>query len=208
MNYRDEVQREVTSRGISQLFHFTPSRNASSILKDGLLSRRILEARGIQYLATDSMRLDDHLDAVSVSVHSINERMFAAKRREHAIEWLIFVFEASILWTHACRFCWVNAARNEIRNHRGFIGGPWAFQKMFEDQPGAAADSKSERETRGRSESEPTDNAAEVQILEPVDPDLIVGVLAPTIDLKRQLENFMPTINRVRPVKVREELFR
>lgn len=206
--YQHEIRREVVSRKISYLLHFTPSQNALSILSHGLLSRHFMATRGIPFVGTDPMRLDKHLQAVSVSIHSINESMFAAKRRQIVGEWLIFVLDASILWTLDCRFCWQNAASNEIRHHRGFIGGPWAFKKMFEDRAMSALDPRSSRVTLGRLDSEPTDNAAEVQILEAVAPDLIQVVVAPTHRLKRQLEGMMPSINRVRPVEVMEEFFR
>jgi hypothetical protein len=203
-----EIQREAASRGVRELFHFTPSPNARSILCDGLLSRQVLATRGIPFLATDPMRLDEHLEAVSLSVHSINESMLVAKRREYVGQWLVFVLDASILWTHECRFCWRNAASNEIRHHRGFIGGPWAFRKMFDDRPMSVVDSRSSREALGLLDRQPTDNAAEVQVLESIVPDLIRGVFAPNHRLKLELEALMQSIGRVRPVKVLEELCR
>ena len=153
------------------------------------------------------MRLDGNLDAVSVSIHSVNEHMFAAKRRGGSGEWAIFVLDATILWALSCRFCWKNAASKEIRNHRGFIRGPWAFRKMFEDRAISQMDGRSARTVWSRQAFEPTDGAAEVQVLQPVRPDLILGVIVSNRRAQAELEALMQNIDRVRRVEVQEQLF-
>lgn len=205
--YQYDIRKEAVTRGISRLYHFTHAGNARSILSNGFLSRNVLLANGVDFLATDTMRLDDQLDAVSVSIHSINESMFAAKKREYGGEWLIFEINASLLWTHSCRFCWKNAATSEIRGKNGFMGGPWAFSKMFDDRAISSIDNRSYRGVFERANCEPTDNAAEVQVFDPIAPDLIIDVTVRSQRIKDELEVLMQEINHVKPVVVYEEIF-
>jgi hypothetical protein len=153
------------------------------------------------------MRLDDRLDGVSLSIHSINHGMFSAKKRTFRHEWVILAFDASILWTHPCRFCWVNAASRDIPRH-SFLGGPWAFKKMFEDHAISLADSTSMRNAQFRKEFEPTNNDAEVQVLSPIAPELILGGIVRNKEVKFALEELMKENCRVKPVEVDEKLFR
>lgn len=163
----------------------------------------MLEEHGINYFPTDTMRLDDRLDGISLSIESINESMYQAKKREYRIGWGVLQIEPSILWTHECRFCWVNAASNEIRKKTGFIGGPWAFERMFEDYNMGG---KSVRAARSRANYMPTNNDAEVQVLEPIHPSLIRGVIVQTEIMRSQLVEFIEKEGLTVPVEVLEDL--
>ena len=207
-SYRQEIRKEARKRGISELFHFTPDQNVRSILVHGLASPSALTDHGIAFLPTDKWRLDERLDAVSTSIHSVNESMFEAKRKTYDGEWVIFALDASILWTHRCRFCWLNAATSEIRRHRGFMEGPWAFRQMFEDRSASHADIRSYRGVMRRVDCEPTSNAAEVQVLDPIGPDLIIGAVVKDAVIATALEHVMHEVERVRPVKIIEDVFR
>jgi hypothetical protein len=206
--YQYEIKREAVRRGVSRLYHFTPAWNARSILCNGLASREVLQQYGVDFFITDSMRLDNHLGTVSVSIHSINESMFSAKTRNSLGEFLIFELNASILWTHNCRFCWKNAASSELRKHTGFLGGPWAFAKMFEDRPVSHIDGRSCRSIFQIQNCEPTDNSAEVQVFDPIDTELIVRVIVRTQRVKDGLEALMQEIDQQKPVVINEEVFR
>lgn len=197
--------RRVKRRRIKALCHFTPLYNAESIMAHGLVSRNILIDDGIQFFAPDKLRLDGHFNAVSLSVESINESMFSAKRREYNCNWVIFVVNPSVIWTHECRFCWKNAATSEICNHRGFIGGPWAFDKMFEDR--CVHPSESYRASRNRLDYQPTDNAAEIQVLEPIAPELIIGAFTGREAVKSEMLRVMKNIGITKPVHVDDTLF-
>ena len=190
------------------MYHFTPAWNGRSVLLNGLVSRNFLLAHDVEFVATDAMRLDDHLDAVSVSIHSINESMFIKKEREYGGEWLIFELNASLLWTHSCRFCWKNAATSEIRNKKGFLGGPWAFSKMFEDRAIISTDDRSFRDVLERTDCQPTDNSAEVQVFHPISPNTIINVIVRNERVKVELEALMQEVEQVKPVVVCEEIFR
>lgn len=56
------------------------------------------------------------------------------------------------------------------------MGGPWAFSKMFDDRAISSIDNRSYRGVFERADCEPTDNAAEVQVFDPIAPNLITDV--------------------------------
>lgn len=165
-------------------------------------------ANGVEFLVTDLMRLDGELDAVCLSIHSINGQMFDAKKRQYGGEWLILEIDASILWTHSCRFCRTNAAATEMRRHGGFLGGPWAFSTMFEDRAVSLSDGRSYRSVFQRADCQPTDQSAEVQVFNSISPDAIVGVTVRNQSVKNELETLMHEVGQVRPVEVYEDIFR
>lgn len=129
---RTPIRSIAVDRDVRFLLHFTQAANLTGIVKHGLWPRRDLAAADHLAYASDYGRLDGNEDAVSVSISRVNGPMFAAKRRKSGhVDWIVLVLSATILWTHDCQFCWRNAARNEVKNHRGYCGGPWAFAQMF-----------------------------------------------------------------------------
>lgn len=165
-DYRKKIRSIAEEREIGYLLHFTQTENLAGIVKNGLLPRRALEEH--MYLASDRYRLDDNLDAVSVSISQYNKVMFETKRKKSGHDnWLILGLSRDILWTHNCRFCWRNAARKEIKSRR-WLGGPWAFAKMF---------ARGEGEESNLPVNYPTDPEAEVQVLEPIAPKHILGAI-------------------------------
>lgn len=205
-SYQRQIKRIAEFKGIQCLYHFTPAINAESILRHGLVSRQILEDRDLSFCATDQFRLDGRLDAISLSIQYINTEMLLRKVRELGGDWLIFEIDASVLWTHNCRFCWTNAASSEITNNRSFLGGPWALERMFDDKPVNMVDRSSFREKYERAPNRPTDEQAEVQVVDPIDPSLIVDVTVRSQLVKRKLEALMETVSVSRPVVVNESL--
>ena len=205
--YQRKIKQEAISRGISRLYHFSPAENGANILRYGLLSREHLIDNEITFSPTDSIRLDRQYNAISLSIHSINRNMFESKKRKASTEWLIFELQASILWTHKCRFCWTNAASPEISKNTSFLGGPWGFQRMFENRPISPTDDRSFRDVYRRSENQPTEEGAEVQVYHPIAPELFVDVTVRTPRAKRELETLMEQLNQVKPVFVNEEVF-
>jgi hypothetical protein len=203
-----KIWQEARRRGISKLYHFTPAGNVRSILLYGLHSRQTLLAHDVDFYVTDPHRFDERLDGVSLSVHSINEAMFEAKNRDYRGQLVVLELDASLLWTHSCRFCWTNAAAKEIRDHRGHLGGPWAFSRMFEDRPVSLLDTRPARSAFQRPDCQPTDSQAEVQVLDPVSPDAIIDITAGSRMVKDELEAVMAEIGVERPVVLYEELFR
>jgi hypothetical protein len=205
--YQKDIKDLAEARGISRLYHFTRAENARSILTHGLVSRDILVANGVEFLVTDEFRFDDQLDAMSLSIHSINSDMFDAKKRELGGEWLILEVDARVLWTLPCRFCWANAASYEMRKYkRKFLGGPWAFDRMFDDR--LLADGSSYRGESQRPDNRPTDLAAEVQVLKPITRELIIDVTVRNQIGKDWLSALMQEVGHVRPIAIYADIFR
>lgn len=169
IDYRSRIRSIAKKREIQLLLHFTQAANLPGIVEHGILPRREIEKDMYMAYASDKYRLDESLDAVSVSISRINEVMFEAKRRksEHD-DWLVLVLSSEILWTHSCKFCWRNAARNEIRSHRGRRDGPWALDMMFSRRVGAENELPM---------NYPTDPEAEVQVFDAIAPKYIKGAI-------------------------------
>jgi hypothetical protein len=166
MDNSAKIRANASERGIQHLLHFTPTENLASIAAYGLHSRRTLQ--DFAYRPSAEGRLDGRSDAISVSVTRLNTWMFASKRKSSRVcDWTVLMLSPSILWSHSCRFCWTNAANNEIAQ-KGFLGGPWAFDEMFR---------RSTPESYSLPEAYPTHRDAEVQVLEPIEPTLIIGVV-------------------------------
>jgi hypothetical protein len=164
-DYREKIRLIAEEREVLHLLHFTQFSNLREIVKHGILSRNRLAGAEYMAHASDRFRLDGNGEAISVSISRVNERMFAAKRhRSGHADWVLLVLPAEILWTHECRFSWRNAAKKETKDHRGWRGGPWAFNQMFVGS----------QEAR---KCYTTDPEAEVQVLEPIAPNCILGAL-------------------------------
>lgn len=94
-NIRIKILRD---RNIKRLVHFTPMDNLESILNNGFLSRRILNAFEMNYQYSDSYRLDGKLDFISTSISFPNYKMFYSKRmNDKNIDWVVLSIDSSIL---------------------------------------------------------------------------------------------------------------
>lgn len=202
-----KIRNAARARGITALFHFTPMANLESIFINGLISRCLLDEHEVRYFYSDGWRNDGQPDAVSLSIHDINRSMFAHKLRLSRCAWAILEVDASVLWTHPCRFCWVNAASSEIVNHTGFIGGPWAFNRMFHDRAVSIIDKRSSREAFETPDNKPTTSDAEVQVLAPIDPDLIRDVTVAHQTHRAAAKAAMKAAGRVLPIEVYPDIF-
>lgn len=175
MTPQDKIRALAEDRDVQLLLHFTQAANLMEIVKHGLLSRRELAGPEYRAYASDRYRLDENDEAISVSVTRVNRWMFGLKRHKsgHA-NWVVLVLSAEILWSLDCRFCWCNAAKKEIKEHRGWRGGPWAFHQMFVGSDEARS---------GLERCCPTDPEAEVQVLEPISPEYILGAIVDRLEM-------------------------
>lgn len=199
--YRREIRAIAAERGIKYLYHFTPDANLLSILEHGLHSRQTLLEAGVKFLVPDAYRMDGRAEAVCLSIHGINMDMLAAKRRDYP-DWAVLAFDASILWTHRCRFCWRNAASAEVARKKGFLGGPYGLELMFAE-PSIGPN----RLAQGLQPYEPTDPSAEVQVFDPVSPDLIRGVILEHEAHRTLLEPHVRKIGRAIELAVEPAFF-
>ena len=197
---RRRIQMIAQARGIEQLLHFTLLENLPSIVEHGLLSRSEIGRRDIDAYAVDECRLDDRLDGLSLSIERPNWRMLKSMAtRSQGSQWVCLGLSADLLWTHACRFCWRNASSNTMRQHRGWCGGPWAFEQMFDGSIG---------ERIGLDPREPTFQDAEVQVLEPIAPTYIFGAVVSTPAAAARVETiFRAAPGAARVVEVDPTLF-
>jgi hypothetical protein len=180
---------------VQLIFHFTQAANLPGIVQHGLLPRQILQNAPYQVFASNTYRLDGNSAATSVSISRINADMFRRKQEASGHkDWVVLVLWPNILWEKDCRFCWANAATKEIRDCTWFRGGPFAFEKMFE----GGADQRCELEP-----CVPTDPAAEVQVLSPIEPEFIRGAVVPRESLRKPVEAVLQLLPRpADPVEV------
>lgn len=185
--------------------HFTPLPNLASIVEHGILSREMLRAKEAFGYTSSAYRLDDEDSATSISVSAFNHDMFAAKRKaSRRSDWVVLFLSPEILWTHSCWFYARNAARREMRDHRGFLGGPWAFQEMFSESTTRAGS----REEHGLPAVLTTHPDAEVQVLGPISPSHILGAWVSQPSQQKDVESQLACLTledgRAREVVVRD----
>nr|WP_256476570.1 DarT ssDNA thymidine ADP-ribosyltransferase family protein [Siccirubricoccus soli] len=171
--------------------HFTQAHNLPGIVKHGLLSRaRLRECDDVNAYASSQCRLDEQDGAISVSISAINLEMFWAKDRACGQPyWVVLLLDPSILWTHRCVFHRRNAATKDMRDHRGRRDGPWGFSEMFSDKHRPPMfKGESYRAETGIPSFLPTYPDAEVQVFDPILPDLIQGAWVDQEDLAKAVQ--------------------
>ncbi|RWJ74644.1 MAG: DUF4433 domain-containing protein [Mesorhizobium sp.] len=190
MDFRKKIRQEAVQRRIPYLVHFTQVRNLASIVTHGLLSREDLLTRGLGAFVSARDRLDEKDEAISVSISAINLEMFKAKQEAWGRSaWVVLLLDPSILWTHNCRFLSRNAARRAMKEHRGFLGGPWGFSQMFlDDLPPPLFKGTSYRLETGIPDFLTTCPDAEVQVLEPIAPETIFHAWVERSDLAEAVQ--------------------
>ncbi|WP_197919084.1 DarT ssDNA thymidine ADP-ribosyltransferase family protein [Thiosulfatihalobacter marinus] len=171
------IRNAARHRDIRFLLHFTLTRNLSNIVQHGILPREMLYPAEFAAYTGAQHRLDASDQAVSFSISGASQKIFSAKSRDSKqAEWVMLFIDPSILWTHNCRFCFRNAATREMLNHRGFLGGPWAFEQMFSDEMAPTRfKGQAYRAETVIPSFLPTDPDAEVQIIGSVSADQIIG---------------------------------
>ena len=193
--YQERIRSIAEKRGVPWLVHFTQCNNLWGIVEHGLLSRKTLAERGYMYYPSDPWRLDDCEEAVSVSISRVNGPVFETKRHKNGrTDWVVLFLKSDILWTHDCRFSWRNAAKKEITDYIFFRGGDGAFSKMFEG---------SDEDRNGLPLCCPTDIEAEVQVLQPIARDCILGAVVYGPELVEPVRTILALLpGEKRPVEV------
>lgn len=171
------IRNEAERRGITRLCHFTPSRNLGHIAENprGILASQYLRRdEKAVFNPTDSERLDGHPNHVCCSIQYPNAWYFRTARQEEPLfrDWVVVFIRAHYLWRTGTKFC----PRNAAAWHGRLIGeGPKAFHQLF---AATVEGSGSRTFTRSSNHPEflPTDEQAEVLILDQIEREDVMGI--------------------------------
>lgn len=152
------LKTEINQRGIESLVHFTNADNIPSIIQHGILSKNELDNHGISYQHNDYMRLDNNLDAISLSVTFPNYRMFFPLRKATGSNWVVLLICPEIILSADCLFYSTNAANREMHSiDQNECKTLKAFKSMFYD--------RDIRKKVNMDDNETTDPQAEIQVM-------------------------------------------
>ncbi|MCE6951543.1 DUF4433 domain-containing protein [Cereibacter sphaeroides] len=129
------MRESLVVHDVQYLLHFTKYSNLEGIMRNGLLRRSELDRRKEAYSHVDDLRLDGHLNSLSISIGFPNYRMFyAARQRFPGEEWVVLGLRADVLIDKTCAFFPRNAASACFRGmDPKFLGGKDSFHAMFGD---------------------------------------------------------------------------
>ena len=175
-------------RGITTIIHFTQATNLPNILRYGLLCRKSLEEREINYVFNDRARIDKHTEAICTSISYPNYKMlYKYITNDPLINWAVILLDASLLWKLDCAFCQHNAASNEVTRiplqERKMFS---ALELMFNDLP--------KRQKLQLPDNYPTNPQAEVLVFEPIPIEYIQEV-----HLKQNSEELIAELKNINP---------
>lgn len=168
-----EIHDLCRSRGITNLIHFTRIENLASILVKGLLCRETLEKNPERErpIFNDPERLDNHKNAICLSISFPNYRMFYRLRQQANSKWVVLVLDATILWELDCAFNQTNAASNGMRQlpltSRKMV---CSLSQMFDDN------SERFRIKYQLPDAYTTDPQAEVLVFDPIPPSYFQSI--------------------------------
>ena len=164
------VQEHAQALKIPFLIHFTRAENLPGIMRHGFYPRSRIDKIEVVPEINDELRLDRHLDAVSLSIAFPNYRMFYACRIQNPdVEWVVLAVDPSVLWLKDCAFCRHNAADTRIScQPLEQLKTPEAFIGMFDAIEGLPS-----REEQRLKSYDPTDEQAEVLAFDVIEPNHI-----------------------------------
>jgi hypothetical protein len=179
----DLIKAEVKRRRIAHVLHFTQVGRLNGIVHAGILSRADLDELEIGPRFSGA-RWDRNDRAVSVSVSALNYRMFKFKEKGNERDgWAVLLLDRSILWTHDCRFFPENASTTRMSKPASYgnLSGPEAFADMFADADDGNGVSR--RAKYCIPDHRPTNDGAEVQVMQAIEPEHILSAWVQRADL-------------------------
>ncbi|TQQ35799.1 DUF4433 domain-containing protein [Vibrio cholerae] len=189
MAREDDIKKILEERDIRVLLHFTQLENLPNILKEGIKTRDDLD----EYAkCNDKLRLDNHTDTVSMSVHHPNDPMFykyrtELKKENPKADWCILGVPASILLEQDALFCKRNAACSSISNkNEDELRKPESLEGMFEEIPGYIP-----RAEHCLKNNDPTDVQAEILIKGTISPDKIKAIVFTSRQAKKDHQDLI-----------------
>lgn len=170
------VAAAIQARGITELTHFTPSRNVPRIIEAGQIqSTAALKRVGAVFESTDPERIDNHEDHISCNFVLPNTYYFSIARNKSNArnypDWVLFLIDPEQAAREGTLFCPVNGAKAGGRFAEPGVTG---LERMFEHQV--------DRWSRGarHRRSSPTDVQAEVHVPGPIPLNAITAAIVPT----------------------------
>ena len=170
-----EFQKEIASREIEHLIHFTPTINLLSIFEQGkLLSRALLEQFDIDqtdifdYIEfTDEIRFDDK-NYINLSIQHPNSFLFNRFRQktanENHIYWCVLKIDKKYIYQTDTLFSVTNAANSHNKRSVGVTSDINKFRMMFANSLQIVTSYSSRTITRNVKDKYPTDEQAEVLV--------------------------------------------
>ena len=143
MNHETLIQEIIQRRGIIKLIHVTRKKNLKSIYEHGILPRKKLDEKKIEYVFNDNKRLDGWVNASSISVTKLNPFLIQSFNERHNlkdIDWFEIHIKPSILTEKECIFCDTNAASTTFNPYRNDtellkrLKSSLAFEGMFKNK--------------------------------------------------------------------------
>jgi hypothetical protein len=197
------IQKEVQTRGITRICHFTQSRNLVHIASDseGVKSTKALQAdQNACFTATDTKRIDGYTDHICCSVEYPNAWYLARAVAKEILfkDWVVLFVSPVYLWNPDTRFC----ARNAAAGGGAYIVKSLAgFQSLFaQEVDGAGGNTR--RRLGNHLVCSPTDDQAEVLVKAKILQSAILGV---AVKDEKQAKN---EIARLRYAGVTPDAFR
>lgn len=170
----EDIRRIVQAREIEFLGHFTLLDNLPNIIRYGLLpGRHVIEMEIDQAYCPDPERKDDpdgrRGRPLCMTPSGINQELIKAmKHRYRGAAWAFISVPSSVMWTHWCEFFYANAAKDEFRKPNSNLWRPYYLSQIFGEQ------------RDGRPSWMPARSDAEVQVFDPISPDLIAEIWVET----------------------------
>lgn len=169
------VEAEMRLRGVTQVTHFTSSRNLPRIFEAGeIRATKTLESQGAVFERTDAERLDGYLEHICCNLEYPNHYYFArATEKPNAVnysDWSLFLLDPGVAARVGTLFSPGNAAKNRGGDARE---GVEALRRIYEPQVYDWKRAASHRP------SSPTDVQAEILVPGPIDLSLVRGIVVP-----------------------------
>lgn len=168
----EAIQQIALQKSIPFLVHFTQVQNLPTIFERGLFSIEQMQKRNLNFRSNDNLRLDNYLDAISVSIAHPNEKLFYRWRRENPQQrWAVLILDKRILWENDVKFCACNAADSRAQKNELAGYDAQALTQMYAEREDIIS-----RNEQGLKPYDPSDVQAEVLCRDYIAPDAITGV--------------------------------
>ena len=173
----------IIERGITSLYHFTFFDNLKNILEKGLLTRKTMDRYHIPYEYNDNFRMDERLDATSLSISFPNYKMFYKCRQNSQKLFCVIELDPSILYEKECIFCIENAAsRNEkLRSNYEKVGRNGIEQLFYDNNL---------RKRLGISKNYTTNPQAEVLVIDDIEVKYIKNVFFDVYEIDLDIKKY------------------